>query len=84
MKSCAARRKRRRLAGNSSIWPAVPADVFAHLKGALAAMASFRAVERSENLGWGKDFQAFWVGLVIHLTSAEFVFLLMVSNPYVV
>ena len=30
-----------------------------------------------------KDFQAFWVGLVRRLTSAEFAFLLMVSNPYV-
>ena len=30
-----------------------------------------------------KDFQAFWVGLVRRLTSAEFAFLFMVSNPYV-
>ena len=30
----------------------------------------------------GKDFQAFWVGLVRRLTSAEFEFLFLVSNPY--
>ena len=30
-----------------------------------------------------KDFQAFWVGLERRLTSAEFAFLFMVSNPYV-
>ena len=30
-----------------------------------------------------KDFQAFRVGLVRHLTSAEFAFLFMVSNLYV-
>ena len=30
-----------------------------------------------------KDFQAFRVGLVRRLTSAEFAFLFMVSNPYV-
>ena len=29
-----------------------------------------------------KDFQAFRVGLVRRLTSAEFVFLFMVLNPY--
>ena len=31
----------------------------------------------------GKDFPAFRVALVSSLTSAEFAFLLMVSNPYV-
>ena len=30
-----------------------------------------------------KDFQAFWVGLVRRLTSAEFAFLFIVSNTYV-
>ena len=32
---------------------------------------------------YSKDFQAFWVALVRRLTSAEFAFLFMVSNPYV-
>ena len=31
----------------------------------------------------GKDFQAFLIDLVKRLTSAEFAFLIMVSNPYV-
>ena len=33
--------------------------------------------------GYIKDFPAFWVALVRCLTSAEFAFLFMVSNPYV-
>ena len=39
-------------------------------------------LDAKDNEGWTKDFRAFRVALVRRLTSAEFVFLFMVSNPY--